>query len=99
MNIDRFERNSGVISASVEHTSPLVQAECGLERTARRAEGQWHIARCGFEVVSVTTLPHTGIGACDPSGSAEASEQSRMVSSLISVLEAEQKVTFIYEGG
>ena len=29
----------------------------------------------------------------------EASEQDRMMSSLVSVLAPEQKVTFIYEGG
>ncbi|MCE9528915.1 MAG: hypothetical protein K8R36_22955, partial [Planctomycetales bacterium] len=69
------------------------------EQTEKRVERQRHIARCGFEVVSVTVSPHTTIGTCDQSGAAEASEQDRMMSSLVSVLDPEQKVTFIYEGG
>jgi hypothetical protein len=69
------------------------------EQAEHRAERQQHVARCGFEAVSVTVRPKTGTDTIAQSGAEWPSEQDRMMSSLVSVLDPGQKVTFIYEGG
>lgn len=73
--------------------------EADSEQVERRVERQVHVARCGFEIVGVTVRPRTETDMPDSFGAEEAAGQDRMMSSLVSVLDPEQKVTFIYEGG
>ena len=86
--------------AATEKESVITRpGETGVEQSAHCAERMGHVARCGFEIVGVTLRPQTAIDTANPLASGEQSEQDRMVSSLVSVLGPEGKVTFVYEGG
>ena len=95
MNNDLYAERAGATPPSVEERKEGV-----LERTEQHTERQGSVVRrCGFEIVGVTIRPHAGIDAVNSVAAEEESAQDRMVSSLMSVLEPEQKVMFIYEGG
>lgn len=101
MNTERIDRHTQLDVADAEEYPTNKRRPEGLrgEKTEHRGESQRPVVRCGFEVVGVVLRPNTGIGSFDQACAEEASENDRMVSSLVAVLAAEDKVTFIYEGG
>ena len=97
---ERIKRHTPLDWAEAERATANSRCrEAQAEQTEQRAERHRHVVRCGFELVGVTMRPRTGIDKFDLFGTQEESEPDRIMSSLVSVLGAGQKVAFIYEGG
>lgn len=99
MNNVRYEEHGGATTTSAEKSFAVEQKGSVLESAERRMERRRYVARYGFEIVGVTLRPQATQENIHPRATGEQSEQDRMVSSLVSVLGPEQKVTFVYEGG
>ncbi len=94
MIIEQIDRHTPLDWADAEkNLATTRRREAQAERTEHSLERQRHVARCGFEIVGVTMRPRTEADAVDMFGSEEESEQDRMMSSLVTVLDPEQKVT------
>lgn len=99
MTTEGYAKHAESTPSCVEQSLPARRKEGAAERREQHAERQRHVAWCGFEIVGVTLRQPTGANASEIFGTGEESQQDRMMSSLVSVLGPQQKVTFIYEGG